>query len=58
LGFGDVGSAGVPAGHHRAAAVAVVDGGWVAGPQGGGGFTQAREQVSAAGVGGVGVPGR
>jgi hypothetical protein len=57
-GAGGVVRAGVSAfGHHHAPVASGVDFGRVVGPQGGGGSTQPREPVSAAGVGGVGVPG-
>ena len=58
FGFGGVVGAGVAAfGHHGAAVAGGLGGGWFAGPQGGGGCTELREQVQAAGIGGVGVAG-
>src|SRR3954468_6698400 len=57
-GFGFVVGAGVSAfGHHRGALGGRLKCWWLAGPQRGGGFAQLWEQVLAAGIRGVGVPG-
>ncbi len=57
-GFGFVGRAGVPAfGHHRAAVAGGFGDGWFVGPQGGGGLAQLWEQVLAARICDIGVPG-
>ena len=58
-GLGGVVGAGVAAfGHHHAAVTAGFDNRRLAGPERGGGFTQFREQMQAARIGGVGVAGR
>src|SRR5262245_27796607 len=45
-------------GHHHAAIAAVLDSGWLTGPQGGCGLAQGGKQLRAAGSGGVCVSGR
>ena len=59
FGFGGVLGAGAsPFGHHHSAVAVVLHDGWFTVPQGRGGCVQLWEQVQAARVGDIGVPGR